>query len=244
MKKKIEEIKDIIWKPIVGFSNYMVASNGDVLSLSFTSSRNVRIVTPKRHPGGYRQVLLCKGKKRSYKYIHRLVAICFIDNPYSKEEVNHIDGNKSDNKVENLEWVTKSENSQHYNSDRDTIKNAGIYAKISPIEKKTDFILYSYDVDKIKSLSKNNKLSNYEIAKIFNVHYTLIEGILNMNGVKRNLPIGEKHHATNITYSDAQNIINDYQTGKYTYKKLVDKYNISKDTIGKIMRGEHWSVKK
>ena len=63
---------------------------------------------------GYMRVSLCKkGLKRSHR-VHQLVASAFIDNPYEYTEVNHIDLNKSNNNVENLEWCTRSENMLHY----------------------------------------------------------------------------------------------------------------------------------
>ena len=63
---------------------------------------------------GYcRVVLKRKGKKISRPLVHRLVAISFIKNPKNKPHVNHIDGDKTNNLVENLEWVTRSENEIH-----------------------------------------------------------------------------------------------------------------------------------
>lgn len=58
-------------------------------------------------------VNLYENKKRSKKLVHRLVAQEFLENPTEKEQVNHIDGNKSNNYLSNLEWVTRSENVKH-----------------------------------------------------------------------------------------------------------------------------------
>jgi len=58
-------------------------------------------------------VTLCENRKKKNMYIHRLVAEAFIDNPENKKFVNHIDYNKSNNNIDNLEWVTASENMIH-----------------------------------------------------------------------------------------------------------------------------------
>ena len=61
----------------------------------------------------YKQVNLWKDNKACTLYVHRLVAQAFIPNPENIPEVNHINGNRQDNRVENLEWATSAENSQH-----------------------------------------------------------------------------------------------------------------------------------
>ena len=62
---------------------------------------------------GYSRIVLQLNKVRKHVRVHRLVAIYFIPNPLNKAEVNYIDGNKQNNKVENLEWVTPKENEAH-----------------------------------------------------------------------------------------------------------------------------------
>lgn len=62
---------------------------------------------------GYKQIYVSLNKNKKVLYVHRLVAKYFIDNPENLKEVNHIDGNKSNNKASNLEWNTRQQNQQH-----------------------------------------------------------------------------------------------------------------------------------
>lgn len=87
-------------------NTYRINSSGEI----FNSQTKMKTFVSKN---GYSSIkLLNKGTRQSY-YIHRLVAFFFVPNPNNKPCVNHIDGNKANNKAENLEWVTKSENTLH-----------------------------------------------------------------------------------------------------------------------------------
>ena len=94
-----------IWKPIKGFERYSVSSWGRV----FDNKKHM-MVRQEVHDKGYLRVDLIKDKKRTHKKVHRLVAEAFIPNPEGKPQVNHIDGNKQNNSITNLEWVTDAEN--------------------------------------------------------------------------------------------------------------------------------------
>lgn len=108
-----------IWKDIPGYENlYQVSNLGRVKSLCIIHNKKVdtsKTLIRKLSYNilGYQFIGLRKNGSRKQFYVHRLVATLFIPNPDNKPQVNHIDGNKSNNIVSNLEWVTISENQRH-----------------------------------------------------------------------------------------------------------------------------------
>lgn len=108
-----------IWKNIEGFENlYQVSTYGRIKSLGNGNSTNTntkqkRILKTNLSKNGYEKIKLFKDGKRYYFNVHRLVALTFLANDFNKSEVNHKDGNKINNNISNLEWVTASENQLH-----------------------------------------------------------------------------------------------------------------------------------
>lgn len=113
--QKTKEAKMLIAKPIKDFPGYYITDCGDVYSRVRQNNYRFHKVTAHDNGHGYLIVGLWKKGKNHSKKIHRLVADAFIPNPNHKEQVNHKDGNKRNNTVNNLEWCTPSENSLHRN---------------------------------------------------------------------------------------------------------------------------------
>lgn len=103
-----------IWKDVKGYEGlYQVSNTGRVRSLNYMKTSKVQVLKPQRQTQGYLFVRLRKEGKIRTIYIHRLVAEAFIPNPNNYPEVNHIDENKQNNIVSNLEWCTREYN-QNY----------------------------------------------------------------------------------------------------------------------------------
>jgi hypothetical protein len=145
-----------IWKD---YYNYEVSNMGNVRSKRFMKN-----LKPRENSCGYERVQISSNKNK--KFTHRLVAICFLEKPKGKDFVNHIDGNKKNNRSENLEWVTASENDIH------KYKTGLATPNITRAKLSKD------NVKEIRCLLKN-KINCVEISKKYGVNRKTISDIKN-----------------------------------------------------------------
>lgn len=122
---------------------------------------------------GYLHTKLCKLGDCKHRTIHRLVAIAFLENPENYKQVNHIDGDKQNNRVDNLEWVSASQNIRHaYDTglmNSDHLKGENHY----------NSKLTEQNVKEIREYYKNKELSQRGLAKKYGVGVTTIADIIN-----------------------------------------------------------------
>lgn len=168
-----------IWKDIVNYEGiYQISNLGRIKSLAreiYLPKRNIirklkdTILSPKTDKQPYHNVNLYKDYKPKLTRVHVLVAETFIPNPNNKPFVNHINGIKKDNRVENLEWVTHYENMTH-------AFNTGL---IPNGERNHKSKLTDNDVIEIKDLYiKNPNLNQSELARKYQVTRSTINGII------------------------------------------------------------------
>lgn len=129
-----------LWKDIPGFKGYYQASNlGRVRSLDryvrgkhpdSQVLRKGRILSPKVTNKGYLETTLMVEGKCYYKRIHQLIALAFLPNPNDYPHINHINENKQDNRVENLEWCTPKQNTEAYHESRVTLYQYSLDGKL------------------------------------------------------------------------------------------------------------------
>jgi len=159
--------KQEVWRDVDGHSDlYRISSLGRVKSFH---NKKSRIMKPSLSTG-YLLLGLSKNRKIKHSLIHRLVGAAFIQNPENKPMINHKNGIKKDNRVENLEWVTAKENIKH-------AVNAGLNK--GPVGEKQWLSKLIYkDVLKIRKLHDTGKYSQKEIGNMFFVSKTTINNVI------------------------------------------------------------------
>jgi len=136
----------------------MVSNKGRVCSMK---KEQPVILKARKNRGGYLYLnLCCKNKKHYTAIIHRLVALAFIPNTESKPQINHLDGDKTNNSVNNLEWCTQSENILHSYA-------TGLNSNIGVNNNRTH--LTEAQVIKIYRLAHTGNLTQKKIGELFGI---------------------------------------------------------------------------
>jgi hypothetical protein len=148
-----------IWKGVKGSDGkYQISNFGNVRN-------NFRPMIPQLHHYGYYKVRLTINGIRKGYFVHRLVGIAFIDNQENKKCINHIDGNKTNNSLNNLEWVSYSENMIHaYKTKLQTDKSGVNNGRCKITEDDVVYIRISCEHDTI--LASRFNLSRVTIRNI------------------------------------------------------------------------------
>lgn len=153
------------------FDNYYATEDGRI----YSGKRNKYLATRRSNRGYLLVNLSIDGERRTFS-VHTLIAKAYIPNPNNLPQVNHIDGNKENNSVDNLEWCTASENCVHALSEELRIPAKGKSTSNGRFEDE--------DIIMIRELYSSKQKTQYELAKMYGVTRSAIQQILNRTTYK------------------------------------------------------------
>jgi len=170
--RKIKHIPDLegeIWTDFVGLEGIMLVGNtGRIKRIKHRKNPTNKIMKHFINENGYCQISLCHNGKYAMYSIHRSVALAFIPNPENKPEVNHKDGDKQNNHVDNLEWATESENIKH-------AWDTGLCKPKNGVDNGNS-VLTEKEVLEIRAIKGMTKR---DIAKLYNIGEAAVGKIIN-----------------------------------------------------------------
>ncbi|MGE7271389.1 NUMOD4 domain-containing protein [Brevibacillus panacihumi] len=176
-------MKEEVWKPIEGYEgSYEVSNMGRVRGLDrYTRTKGKPVLkrgvekTRKEDKDGYYKVWLSKESKKKPFFVHRLVATAFIPNPHNHPVVNHIDGDKKNNSVDNLEWCSISHNSRHAFEIGLRAPHCGNTSKpVAKLDPNTGAVVAVYR--SISEAARQNNMSITHVSYCANGHTELAKG--------------------------------------------------------------------
>jgi DNA-binding transcriptional regulator YiaG len=225
--------------PIKGFDKYMITKTGKVYSCY-----SKIFMKPHQNKDGYLKVIINNNNnKKVNKTIHRLLMENFVPNPENKKEVNHLDGNKQNNSLDNLEWLTRKENAQHASS-------LGLFNPVKtpmPGEKNGNSKLKEKDILEIRAakgqVTQGNLAIKYGISKsqidrIQNGHYW--NHVKNEVSQKKAITkAGVNHYNSKLTEEDVLKIRE--LRGEMSQEKIGIMFGINQTTVSKLFLRKSWT---
>lgn len=164
-----------VWAEVSEYPEILVSNQGRVKRLAFVTTHNhqhkERILPYVIHRDGYAFSVYTLNGKTIQVPTHRLVALAFVPNPDSKPFVNHIDGNKQNNKPENLEWVTQKENVQHAIENNLRPIGVGGYAGKLTVEQREDIRLRWSNGESQRSIAESLSVSRESVRGVLTGKY-------------------------------------------------------------------------
>lgn len=235
----------VLWKAVEGFEGYYEVSNdGQVRSLDrwveFIRKGTVcerffegKVLKPKTDKDGYKEVCLKKGSLQVHRRVHRLVAYAFIEGYEEWKVVDHKNSIKDDNRYENLQWISNTENVIKYYSEE-----AGLGRTLSSLSR-LDWLyigfLYTSGLE-YKAIAANLGLSCKSVDSIWDG----LSGrrLSSITGFKKGDFMKRKHPTTKLDPDTVADIIEDRLDNKLLLRELAEKYGIAESMVSRFCSGK------
>ena len=177
----------VIIKSIIGYPKYLISSDGRVFSLDYNHTKQMKVLKP-QDSHGYKRIALCRNGTSKLTLIHRLVLSHFLRQPILGETANHKDGNKKNNCIENLEWITPLENVRHAHKNG-LIPSASEKKRITAKKLAHELGLKNRTLTmkqarEIRKMYSTGKYFQRELASLFGIGRQCIGDIINNHAYK------------------------------------------------------------
>lgn len=227
------------WRDVPGYTGYQVSDLGRLRSNRMTRGREWRLLSPSKNDKGYRETMLRVGGKSIHGQLHRLVAWAFHGPQPFGYHVNHKDGVKTNNRPDNLEYVTPWANHHHARLLGLIPKQEGMRGELNHMA-----VLTVQVVVMIREAYAAGTVTQVQLAEALGLRQGHISNIIrgrtwkHVGGpIATAHPRGEKNAAAKLTNADAEEIRKVYAHGEISQGFIARQYGVSQAVVGRIVRG-------